>query len=55
MPVFLVRRRINYFDGFPGAARELDEPVPLDRSLASDGLLGFGDLLVDPAQRRSGA
>ena len=33
-----------------GAVGELDEPVPLDLGLARDGLLGFGDLLVDAAQ-----
>jgi hypothetical protein len=27
-------------------AGQLDEPVPLDRGLAFDGLLGLGDLLV---------
>jgi hypothetical protein len=32
-----------------GAAGELDEPVPLDRALPSDSLLGFSDLLIDPA------
>lgn len=30
-----------------GAAGELDEPVPLDRCMALDGLLGLGDLLID--------
>jgi hypothetical protein len=38
----------------PGAARKLDEPVPLDRNLASDSLLSLLDLLVDPAQRLRG-
>jgi hypothetical protein len=28
---------------------QLDEPVALERSLACDGILGFGDLLIDPA------
>ena len=37
-----------------GAAGQGDEPVALDRSLACDGFLGPGDLLVDAAQRAAG-
>jgi hypothetical protein len=33
---------------------ELDEPVPLDRLLPGDGLLGLGDLLIDPPQGAAG-
>jgi hypothetical protein len=33
---------------------EGDEPVPLDRCLPGDSLLGFGDLLADAAQRAAG-
>jgi site-specific DNA recombinase len=39
----------------PGAAGELDEPVPLHRGLAVDGLLGLADLLIDAAQGATGA
>ena len=34
--------------GRPG---QLDEPIPFHRCMSVDGTLGFGDLLVDPAQR----
>jgi hypothetical protein len=34
---------------------ELDEPVALDRLLTGDGLLGLGDLLIDPAQGAAGS
>ena len=36
------------------APGELDEPVALDRGVAVDGLLGFGDLLIDAAQGAPG-
>jgi len=35
------------------AARQLDEPAPLDRGVPGHGLLGLGDLLIDAAQRPS--
>jgi hypothetical protein len=38
-----------------GAAGQLDEPVPLNRSLSGDGLLGYLDLLVDAVQGPSGS
>jgi hypothetical protein len=38
-----------------GAITELDEPVALDGGPARDSVLGFGDLLVDPAQGAAGA
>ena len=37
-----------------GRAGELDEAVAFDRGLSVDGLLGFGDLFIDPAQGASG-
>jgi hypothetical protein len=37
-----------------GALAELDEPVPLDRCLPGDGVLGLGDLLIDATQGAPG-
>ena len=33
-----------------GCPSQLDEPIPFHRCMSVDGTLGFGDLLVDPAQ-----
>jgi hypothetical protein len=37
--------------GRPG---QLDEPIPLDRCRTLHRAFGFGDLLIDPAQRAPG-
>ena len=46
--------RLEFPVDLPGAARELDEPVPFHRGLPGDSLLGFGHLLIDAAQRAAG-
>lgn len=42
---------VRYRPHRPGAAGELDEPVPLHRRVPGNSLLGFLHMLVDPAQR----
>ena len=39
----------------PGAAGQLDEPVPLDRRIPGDGLLGLADLLAGAAHGAAGS